>query len=109
MGRAPPADKACGWGAHRLNLSPPSRRVPRPRILARFKVGAVAIDVYDERALSMLLEWVEKVGAKVEAAGEGPAEGRGEPEPVQRGEPAHPALPDFARDNPWLAVIARRG
>jgi hypothetical protein len=83
--------------------------VPRPKILARFKVGAVAIDVYDERALSILLEWAERVGARVEAVEEEPAEERGEPKPVQRSEPAHPALPDFARDNPWLAVIARRG
>jgi len=82
--------------------------MPRPRIIARFRLGKVSIDVYDPSALETLLEWAERVGAKSETpppTGGGerpaevePAEGLGEVE-----------IPEFARGNPWLAVIAKRG
>jgi hypothetical protein len=83
--------------------------VPRPRLLARIKIGRVYIDVYDPSTLEALLEWAVRVGAEgVDARSEAPpaAERRAEPA-GELGEPVE--IPEFARENPWLAVIAKRG
>jgi hypothetical protein len=76
--------------------------MPRPRLLARIKVGRVSIDVYDHQTLFALLEWAERVGAGRPAAET--------EEPVEPGEEAGEVeVPEFVRGNPWLAVIAKRG
>jgi hypothetical protein len=62
----------------------------------------VSIDVYDPSALEALLEWAERVGAKCEAP---PPTGGGRAGP----ELGDVEIPEFARGNPWLAVIAKRG
>jgi hypothetical protein len=82
--------------------------MPRPRIIARFRLGKVSIDVYDPSALRALLEWAERVGAETPRPGPGaPAEPEeGPAEEPGGGEPAE--IPEFVRGNPWLAVIAGR-
>lgn len=85
--------------------------MPRPRIIARFRLGKVSIDVYDPSALGILLEWAERVGAREETPQPDPsAPAEPEEEPAGElggGEPAE--IPEFVRGNPWLAVIAKRG
>lgn len=84
--------------------------MPRPRIVARFRLGKVSIDVYDPSALGILLEWAERVGARAEGPQPDPG-AQAEPEEGPAGEPGggEPAeIPEFVRGNPWLAVIAGR-
>ena len=83
--------------------------MPRPRIIARFRLGRVTIDVYDPSALATLLEWAERVGARAETP---------QPDlraPAEEGDAGEPGggetaeIPEFVRGNPWLSVIAGRG
>jgi hypothetical protein len=82
--------------------------MPRPRLLARIKVGRVSIDVYDQQTLFALLEWAERVGMRVGSPTEEPV-GGGETETGSAEGPGEVEVPEFARENPWLAVIAKRG
>ena len=66
--------------------------------------------MYDPKTLFALLEWAERVGAG--APPEEPVEGgAGEPaeERAEVGSAGEVEIPEFARGNPWLAVIAKRG
>ena len=73
----------------------------------------MSIDVYDPKTLFALLEWAERVGAgappeePVEGGAGEPAEERAEVGPA--GELGEVEIPEWARGNPWLAVIAKRG
>ena len=94
--------------------------MPRRPMLARIKYGNAIIDIYDLKALELLLEKLEREGSSKEGnmvtrkqyysiKTVTREEAQKETKFPQPSKPLSDleGLPSFARDNPWLEVLSK--